>query len=356
VNAFTLGNRLGNQNLSPEMTTEYEAGLNLTFFDGRINFDGAYYTRTSDKQIFNLTMDPSTGFSSQTMNLGEISNKGVELLLTVVPVLTHDLSWELSFNYTKNVSEVVSLPAELSGEAQLWSFSSGTGIYAAVGHPIGVYKTYSSAKSPDGRVVVNADGLPVQSGESTFYDDANFDYEMGIGNTLRYKGWSLGFDFDIRQGGVIYSRTKDIMSFTGNSLATLYNSRRPFVVPNSVVQLSDGSYVENTTPVSVANLYRYFSDLTPNGGEDFLIPRSYVKLRTARIGYTLPKRWLRWLPGVGHVELSAYGENLLLWTPLANIYIDPEVSTFGNDLVGKFGEFSANPSTRRYGFNLSVKF
>jgi TonB-linked SusC/RagA family outer membrane protein len=359
-NAFTLGNMLGNMSLSPEMTTEYEIGANLSFFQGRAGIDVAYYDRKSNRQIFDLDMDPATGFTSQTMNLGEISNKGVEVLLNVTPVKTNDFSWNLSVNYTKNNSKVVSLPEELGGEASIWGFAEGTNLVAAVGKPVGVYKVYSTEKTPDGRIVVNAEtGLPVLSGEAEFVDDSNFDYEMGIGNTFKYKDFSLGFDFDIRQGGLIFSRTKDILYFTGNAKQTLYNDRAPFIVPNSVNKTGEGeeiAYVENTTPVASAYMDEYFTNGTTNGGAEFLIPRSYVKLRSATIGYTLPKSLMRQIPFVESIRVSAFGTNLLLWTPKGNTFIDPEVTTFGNDLEGKFGEFSANPSTRKYGFNLAVKF
>jgi len=227
---------------------------------------------------------------------------------------------------------------------------------AAVGQPVGVYKAYSSEKSPDGKIVVSpTTGLPVISGESEIVGDSNFDYEMGIGNTFKYKNLSLGFDFDIRQGGLIFSRTKDILYFTGNAVQTLYNDREPFIVPNSVNKI-DGEYVENTTPVSSTSYDEYFTNGTINGDADFLIPRSYVKLRSANIGYMLPKSVLQYLPFVSSVRLSVFGTNLLLWTPKGNSFIDPEITTFGNDLEGRFGEFSANPTTRKYGFNLSVKF
>ncbi|MDR1745914.1 MAG: SusC/RagA family TonB-linked outer membrane protein [Tannerella sp.] len=355
-NAFTLGNALGNINLTPEMTTEWEIGTNLSFFDGRIGLDVAYYDRKTDRQIYSLTMDAATGFTSQTTNLGVISNKGIEVLVTGQPIKTADFSWNISVNYTKNRSKVVSLPEELGDETTIWGFSSGTSLVAAVGQPVGVYKAYSSEKSPDGKIVVSpTTGLPVISGESEIVGDSNFDYEMGIGNTFKYKNLSLGFDFDIRQGGLIFSRTKDILYFTGNAVQTLYNDREPFIVPNSVNKI-DGEYVENTTPVSSTSYDEYFTNGTINGDADFLIPRSYVKLRSANIGYMLPKSVLQYLPFVSSVRLSVFGTNLLLWTPKGNSFIDPEITTFGNDLEGRFGEFSANPTTRKYGFNLSVKF
>jgi hypothetical protein len=183
----------------------------------------------------------------------------------------------------------------------------------------------------------------------------NYDYEMGISTTLKYKGVSLGIDFDIRQGGLMYSRTKDINYFTGNVIQTAYNDRNTFIIPNSVNKLADGTYEENTTPVTSEDVYKYWGDGATDMGSAFLIDKSYVKLRSVILGWDLPQSWLRNTP-LQAVKLSAYGNNLAVWTPASNTFIDPELTSFGNDLRGKYGEWTANPSSRKFGFNLMVKF
>lgn len=72
-------------------------------------------------------------------------------------------------------------------------------------------------------------------------------------------------------------------------------------------------------------------------------------------GWELPKKWLR-NTFLSDVKLSVFGNNLFVWTPDGNTFIDPEMTSFGNDLNGRFGEYTANPSTRKYGFNVMVKF
>ncbi len=103
------------------------------------------------------------------------------------------------------------------------------------------------------------------------------------------------------------------------------------------------------------NIYNYWEA----GGSDlesgFLVDKSYVKLRSVVLSWSLPKKWLA-KTFLGDVKLSLYGNNLFIWTPSSNTFIDPELTSFGNDLEGAFGEYSANPSSRRYGFNVSVKF
>lgn len=359
-NAYTLGNVLGSNTLSPEMTTESELGLNLVFFDNRISIDAAYYNRISDKQIYSLNMDYASGFTAQNTNLGEIRNRGVELLVNVTPVKTRDFTWTVGWNFTKNWSKVLSLPEQLGGQALIWGFQGGTSLYAMVGQPLGVYTAVVPERTADGKIVANAStGLPVAASGNKIVGDMNYKYQMGLNTSLSYKGVTLSASLDIRKGGLMYSRTKSITYFTGNAMQTAYNDRNPFIIPNSVnaVTNEDGttSYVENTTPIDKSKIYDYWN----NGGSDldagFLIDKSYVKLRSVVLSWDVPAKWLH-KTFIKGLRVSAFGNNLFVWTPSGNTFVDPEQTSFGNDLEGNFGEYSANPSSRRFGFNLMVKF
>ena len=98
TNAYTVGNVLGSANLSPEMTTETEIGIQLSFLKNRISVDATYYNRNSDKQITQLSTDAASGYTAQNVNLGKIRNRGVELLVTLVPVRTKDFEWTLTLS------------------------------------------------------------------------------------------------------------------------------------------------------------------------------------------------------------------------------------------------------------------
>ena len=355
TNAYTAGNTLGSLNLSPEMTTEFELGLNLGFLQNRIVIDFSYYDRKSDKQIFSLAMDPASGYTSMNTNLGKIGNKGIEALITLVPVRTKDFEWAITWNYTKNKNKVISLPEELGGEVNIYGLSGSTGLYAIEGEEMGIFKCYRTKTDGEGHIVVNNKGIPLQTDDIEKVGSMNYKYQMGIGNTFRYKGVSLGIDFDIRKGGLLYSRTADISYFTGNAMQTAYNDRNPFIIPNSVQSDGNGGYVENTTPLDPTQIYNFWN----NGGflsdESFLVDKSYVKLRSVVLSWELPKKWLSGTPLQG-VKVSFFGNNLFLWTPSSNTFIDPELTSFGNDLSGNYGEYSANPSSRKFGFNVNVKF
>ena len=359
TNAYSAGNTLGSMTLSPEMTTEWEIGLNMAFLQNRITFDVSYYDRKSDKQIFSLNMDPASGYSYVNTNLGKVGNKGIEALVTVVPVRTKDFEWSLTWNFTKNKNKVISLPEELGGQVNISQFSGDVGFFLIEGEEVGVFKAYKPKTDGQGHTVVGPTGVPIHSDELETVGTMNYKYQMGLGTTLKYKGVSLGVDFDIRKGGLMYSRTADIAYFTGNAMQTAYNDRNPFIVPNSVMQDGEDEsgnpiYVENTTPLDPTQIYTYWEAGGPLCSESFVVDKSYVKLRSVVLSWDLPKKWLAKTPLKG-VKVSLFGNNLFLWTPSSNTFIDPELTSFGNDLDGNFGEYSANPSSRKFGFNLNVK-
>lgn len=122
--------------------------------------------------------------------------------------------------------------------------SGGTGLYAIVGEELGVFKAYTAQHDAEGHIIVDPKtGLPLKSTEQSVVGSMNSKYQMGISNTFSYKGVSLSFDFDIRKGGVMYSRTKSVNYFVGNAIQTAYNSRHPFIIPNSVVQTGTDAMV-----------------------------------------------------------------------------------------------------------------
>ena len=363
LNAFKQGAIMGSQDLSPEMTTEAEVGLNLKMFKGRVNIDAAYYNKVSDQQIFELAIDPASGFLRQNTNLGQISNKGFELLIGVVPVRTKDFRWDFSVNYTRNRNRIESIPADIGGDIQFVSFGNdvtGVKMIGREGHPVGIYLTNGYKRDPQGRLIVDANtGSPVAADELEYRgQDMNHNYEMGISNAFSYKGFTLAVDFDFRQGGYIYSQTASIMNFTGNGIATLYNDRRTFIVPNSVNEFKNAAgesyYVENVTPITSEYIFDYNDLGRDQGGFANLIDRSYVKLRQASLSYDFPRKLVSRI-GLKALRLSVVGNNLFVWLPKENTFLDPELSTNGTDIEGRFGEYYANPSTRSIGFNIQIK-
>ncbi|MEA5080875.1 MAG: SusC/RagA family TonB-linked outer membrane protein [Dysgonamonadaceae bacterium] len=355
VNGWSVSNISPNVNLKPELTDEFEAGVDLAFFNNRVGLDFSYYSKMTKDLIASLPIDPSTGYTSQTSNLGDVRNHGIELLLTLVPVKTKDFTWDISYNFTKNYNKVMRLDVP---EVFLGGFG-GLGIYAVEGMPIGQFKSQRALKvMVDGveSTVVDGSGNPQPTpNEEYLNEDINEKFRMGLTNTFTYKGLSLSGTFDLRYGGSIFSYTKDYMQWVGSGPETVYNDRKPFIIPNSVVDNGDGTYSENTTPVDPTAFHTFYS----NGGFKYtdhaVIDRSYLKLRNVSLAYQLPKSLTNQL-GVNSIRASLTASNLLLWTPVENQYIDPEVTTFGNNIEARFGEFGVNPPYQTYVFGLSISF
>jgi TonB-linked SusC/RagA family outer membrane protein len=355
VNAYSVSNTAGNINLKPELTDEFEIGADLNFFDRRLGLEFSYYNKMTNGLIATLPIDPTTGYTSQMANLGDVRNQGIELLLNVSPIRSKDFQWDISYNFTKNYNKVERLEVP---EVFLGGFG-GIGIYAVEGEPIGQFKSQKALKVElDGieHTVVDGNGNPQPTPNEVYLNkDINEKYRMGLTNTFTYKGLSLSGTFDFRYGGYIYSYTKDYMHWVGSGPETVYNDRNPFIVPNSVVDNLDGTYSENTTPVNPTALHTFYS----NGGFDYsdfaVIDRSYLKLRNVSLVYELPKSLVTRL-GITRLSASLTASNILLWTPAENQYIDPEITTFGNNIAAKFGEFGTTPPYQTYVFGLNVTF
>ncbi len=375
LNAFRRGYSLASTNLKPEMTTEFETGLNLQFFNGRIGIDAAYYNRLTSDQIFPISIEPATGYSSMVSNAGNVRNQGVELVLDLVPVQTRDFRWDVSLNFAKNVSLVEDLPAELGEKFEIDRFGTSAAkdvvsLYAEKGKPFGTYWTYLPTYVEEGpykgRIIVDANGYPILSDDlmPTGFD-VNHDWTGGLTTSLSWKGLTLSAALDVRKGGMMFSRSKNIMEFTGNGFITTYNDRQPFVIPNSATPVyaedADGNeyvagYTENTVPIytSDSSYQNYFDDYGAGQGRLFyLLDRSFIKLRNVSISYSLPKKWIGPFQGIA---LSAFVNNAYTWTARDNYYVDPESTNEGTDTDGLLGETYVNPSCRIWGFNLNIKF
>ena len=369
TNAFLSSSTIGSSSLRPEMTSEFEVGLNLQFFDGRIGLDAAYYNRTTSDQIFTLPVDPATGYSSMVTNFGQVRNRGVELLLSTTPVHTRNFRWDLDVNFALNRNKVLTMPESLEGgKVTINGFSAGDDavyMYAEVGKPLGTLYTYLPQTVTDenspyfGAPVVDAHGQPVLGEEVEFTGcDVNHKWTGGVTTSFSFYGVTLSATLDARVGGTMFSRTKNLMQFTGNSVITAYNDRRPFIIPNSVVDAGDGTYVPNTVPIQQTDgSYQDYFNLYGwgNGGTAYLLDRSFAKLRNVSVTWDLPRKWLK-KARIAGLSVSAFVNNAFVWTASDNYYVDPETTTEGTDLGGAFGELYTNPSCRIYGFNLNVKF
>jgi len=358
IAAFEKYRKLGNPNLKNELSKDFEVGTEMRFFGNRIGLDLAYYKKITTDLIFDATIAGSSGFDIQTTNLGQITNSGVELKLDLNPVRLVDFRWDLIYLFTKSNTVLDELSAELGVEEYVINSAYETEFVAIPGEQLGQFRIPEYKYSPTGQIIVGDNGLPLE-GDKVLYASSVPDFKMSLTNSLSFKGINLSFLFDYQQGGHMYSNTANTCFWSGNSEQSLTNDRRPWVIPNSVQEVTDEdgniSYIENTTPI-LNTWHEYYSSNTNKPIErNRIIEKTYFKLREASLNYTLPTSLVEKVR-LTTVNIGVYGTNLFLWTPVSNSFIDPEMSTFGNGIEGLFGEFDGIPQTRTYGVKLNVVF
>lgn len=349
IPGFTQSGTIGNPSLKPEITTSYEAGLEFGLFNNRLSFEGTIYSNRSRNQIITVPIAPTTGFTFMTLNAGLITNKGVELLVRGTPIRGRDFSWEATATFTRNRNKVVEL---FPGTSQLsLGGLNGGALVAQVGQPYGAFFGPSFLKDPEGHVVVDPlTGYPITDPESKIHGNVQPDFLAGLNNSFSYKNFTLSFLFDMREGGVFYSRTKSLQTFVGTDPKTLYNNRQPFVIPGSVVEVTPGRFEPNTT--AVLNAENYWTVYAANNHMEQLLDASFIKLRELTFSYRLPRQWLS-KTKINSITVGFTGRNLFLWTPKENTYVDPETSSFGTGNLQGY-EYGGIPSIRNYGVNIRV--
>lgn len=351
VAALQAGTTIGNPNLKPEITTAFEVGTELSFFDNRLGINVTYYNQDSKNQILAVPIPNSTGFGFSVINAGRVKNHGVELMLTGTVVRTSDLNVDLFATYTQNRNQVVDLPAGL--DQVVIGGVGGMSIVAAKNRTNGEFYAVTNQTDAQGRTIVDANsGLPLATTTAQYLGSYNPKYQGSFGGSITFKRkLNVNFLFDTKQGNKMYSRTKDILAFVGVSKESGgVRTGEPF--PNSVYINGAGQTVVNSGANAVSyNKQDYFPDLNPGMN---IIDASYVKLRSAGITYTFDKSQIKGLP-FANLSLGVFGNNLFMWTPKSNTYIDPEVNSGGATNEQGF-DFTAQPSVRNYGFNVRVTF
>lgn len=352
---LTESSLIPNADLKPEITSSYEFGLDLRFFQSRMNFDLTYYDSSTKNQIINISTDIASGYSSQLINAGEVRNYGFEAIASFVPVLTDNFKWTSTFNFSANQSEV----KDLGGVNFTLTSANGAFIQAREGGSISaIYgRGFQRVEDPNseffGQKIVNNQGIPVRTDDLVYQGDYAPDFTLGFQNTFRYKNVDFGFLLDTRQGGIVVSRTKTIGSTSGQLMETL-EGRETGIVAEGVVNTGTSEnpvYVPNTTNVD-ARTYnnRYYER---DNVEAAKYDASYTKLREVTLGYSFPKRIIDKLP-ISNARFSLTGRNLLLWTD--NPHFDPEVVGVSGGTLQPGIENMSYPSTRSFTFNLQVNF
>lgn len=354
VNGYEFAGTLGNSGLTPEFTNEFEAGFETNLFSRRVNLDVSFYLKKTTDMLVPVPLPTSTGFTGQTANAADMTNKGVEIGLNLTPVKTANFEWNFNTTFTKNMNNVDKLVE--GTDKLLLAQNYGVSFNAIVGEPLGSFATFVPVKNAAGQYVVDANGYYVTTPDEQIVGNIQRDFVMGFQNKFTYKNLVLSVGVDWKQGGDMYSYTKRLSGFTGNGIETAFNDRNPFIIPNSVIDNGDGTYSENTTPISFEGITDFYNTQNNPGIEQtHVVDKTFVRLRDVSLTYNIPSKYFK-NTGIVGASFSVYGKNLAFWTPGENSYIDPENSTFGDGLLSEQGEFGSNPSQRTYGATLKLTF
>jgi hypothetical protein len=319
--------------------------------DNRLSLDATYYSNETVGDIVGVSASATSGFGSALANLGEITNKGLELLLKFKPVVTDDFAMEVSFNYTNNDSEVVATN-DTNGNISLDEpRDRNLRVTHIVGEKYGaLYGTYFE-RDTQGRIVHEmSQGYPrpiVNSGRKILGFGVP-PQQLGIGASFRYKDFNAGFLIEGKSGGQIYSGTNNrLIGYGLHQMTVPAGGREAGLVPDGV--LEDGSVI--TQSISQAQQGAYwgrYNDAAEAGVRD----SDYMRLRSLSIGYTFPSDMLEGT-FLQSASVSLIGRNLFFITnDVENV--DPESAYNSNNSQGL--EFSGMPVPRTVGLNVNLKF
>jgi TonB-linked SusC/RagA family outer membrane protein len=342
---------LPNADLVPFTSTETEVGLDVRFFNNRLGFDVAYYSQKTTDDILNANISRTSGFLTTSVNLGEMTNKGIEALITGTPI-KGNITWDISLNLAHNKSNVVSL---IEGQDELFAEEPRTRnvfIKHIVGYPYGMITGKVQMRDPSGNLVYDDEGSPLTDETYQIIGKGVPDLTGGLNNSFTWKNVNLTFLIDFKSGGDIYSGTNVRMTEAGFTKQTLQGreGEEPLVV-TGVIQDGTGfkPFTKTLTPGEAAN---YWQNLGERAQERFVYDASFIKLRQVTLGYMLPKKLLSKTP-VQNLTVSFVARNLAILkknTP----NIDPESSYTSSNSQGL--DYFGFPSTRTYGFNIRANF
>ena len=348
---FRLDNNLGNPDLKPEMKTEWELGTDLRFFNNDLTFSFTYYNNKIEDILLNVSLSPSSGFSTQYGNFGAMKNKGYEIDLGWNAIQKQDLNLNTTLNWSKNVNEVT----DLYGTSVV-NMSPGASVQsvALVGSPLGTLFGTGSRTNPDGSFDLDENGFPQITSSFVVLGDPNPDWRAGLGFNLSYKKLNLNVVLEHSQGGEFSPRTLHVLKRFGTTTETAnrVTLTEPLVNVKGTTFPAGTTVRGNIKDFGGGNVlldeqwYRRsigggFGD---NQAYNFSIyDATWTKLREISLSYTLDSPSLKSTIGLSSVRFTLTGRNLININNIPGI--DPEVNQYGTgNALGL--DYFTNPQTQ----------
>jgi TonB-dependent starch-binding outer membrane protein SusC len=321
---------LANPDLRPERQREWEAGFETGLLRDRAQVEFTYYNQRTRDLVLLAPLHPSSGFAVQYQNIGEISNRGVEVALGADLLQGSRLGWNSRVTYATNRNRVERMrtPADTI-------FSEYLNIVAE-GLPVGVFYGAVHPRDAQGNIVL-ADGRPRRLREDgtivrRVIGDPNPDFTAAWNNDFRIgEHVRLSFLLDGRFGNDVANFTRRIQDFFG------------------LGPMTEREIVDDDIPAGYGTL---------NGErhllyEDFVEDGSFVKLREIALGYDVGSGFARRM-GASGMQVRVAGRNLHTWTRYSGV--DPEVNVFGGSTIARGVDFVTTPIPRTFSVGLVMNF
>jgi TonB-linked SusC/RagA family outer membrane protein len=377
---FTLPATIPDPMIKPENVESWELGLDAKFFMNRLGFDIALYNSSTTNQIVSVDIDPIVGASSMRINAGEINNKGIEVSLFATPVKANDVTWNVNFNWSKNINKLVSLQ-EGWDPTQPLETDMGTTIggrlhvYSYIGQEMHQLYGFAMRKAPAGSYYLDDDGNQIDcSGQlilnsttglpslvstaDNYLGKVNPDWRGGINTSVRYKNLTLSMLFSYQWGGNRFSVTNGILSYQGklkNSLEGRYDG----IVAEGVNIIStnaDGSAICQPNTTITNSIYTYYQALMLDryNGEAHTFNTSFLKFKEARLEYNLSENLVKRTGVLQGASIALFATNIFSWDNWPQF--DPEGGMMTGTNVFNGIEAGAYPMTRTKGLSVRLSF
>jgi len=339
---------VGNPKIKPEVMNETEIGLDAAFLRGRVSLEASHYERVIKDLLVNYPLAASSGLGTQQINGGQMSTRGIEAGLSVVPISTRNTEWTIRTTFQHNVQYVDKLAVPAFPVLGSFGASYGRNRIAAGTRPTYIWgnQRYSCINTTDanGKLVVGtgADGKAchrLNPGETvasaitrdSIVADANPIGQTSFLNTLRYRAFTLTALVDWRIAGYTADMTKNLWDEGGNSRD--YDSKSP-------------------DPSQPLGEFRYGSFAGGNISP-YIDLGTFVKLREVNVTYQAPARWAR-LARANDLRISLQGRNLAMKTNYWSF--DPEFNNFGNSNFNRFIDLAPYPSNRQFFLSIDLGY
>jgi TonB-dependent SusC/RagA subfamily outer membrane receptor len=310
----------GNPNLKPERQREYELGLDASFFGDRLGLGFTYYNQYVKDLLLSRPFEPSTGYGNVLDNVGELTNRGIELQLTSRNIDRTGLGWNSSFTFSRNRNRV----ERLAGDP----FTQGYFNRVLEGEPLGSWFLFDWQYNADGSIRLDAGGLPLRDSVRTIIGDPNPDFQASLRNEVRFGTHvTVSLLLDGVFGHDVWNQTLRIMD-----------------------RFRAGPLYERQLRGEVTEAYRlrHFTNEA-----QYLEDGTFVKVREIGMSYNVPQTFADRL-GMQSLTLEVAGRNLYTFTDYSGY--DPETNMFGTSTVARGTDFATYPIPRTFSFGFRSVF